>query len=234
MKIATLVAIAVVLLPTHAEAASRFYLFEYSGTVRSTGGTVEDGSLLPYTPGDRVSGSFIVELPNKIAKGTAAVFYEESVSFFEFDSILAEGTQRSHSYFTIDATRGLLNAYKQVGTGTVYDNFEFILETSPSPFNDATVNLQRLDVDDFSERTFMLQRVDLAYSPVHFTEVRATVESLRVSRLSIRSSGRVTIALHSGLFGDTTAIQVERIASARVRKRSFHAFLRAREHSAVM
>jgi len=44
-----------------------------------------------------------------------------------------------------------VNAYKQVGTDAIYDNFEFLIEAGlgQSPFSDVTLDLSALMLGDF-------------------------------------------------------------------------------------
>jgi hypothetical protein len=90
------------------------YLFQYSGTVSTVGGTVTDGSLLPFAVGDIVSGSFVFDSPSPSPPpGTPSAFYPLSIESFLFGSFAAVGTQRSYSYFLVDATNGYINAFER-------------------------------------------------------------------------------------------------------------------------
>jgi len=179
-----------------AQAAS--LLFEYTGTVKTVGGTVLDGSLLgvDFAPGDTVSGCFVFESPGPPGR-TPAGFYPESISAFQFWTFSAEGTQRSFSAFNIDPTLASVTAYKQVGTGSIYDNYSFWITvpgatwlTDAKPVNLLIVN--ELDPQQFNWTVthFVLQRVDIASSnPLRFTEVKVSIDSVRVMPEKSRGCG---------------------------------------------
>ena len=139
--------VAIIVLGSTPSAAD--FLFEYSGTVRSVGGTVTDGSLLSFAVGDTVSGSFVFD-PSGLnpPPGTQSAFYPMSIDSFDFGSISAVGTQRSNSHFQIDVSNGRISAYKQVGTGSIYDNFIFLIVAGVgnSPFLDVLVDLTKIDL----------------------------------------------------------------------------------------
>ena len=168
------------------------YLFEYTGTVSSVGGSVTDGSLLSFSVGDNITGSFIFDAASfNPAPGTLTAFLPNTIEEFVFSGIPANGNQTSYSYFSLNASIGVVNAYKQVGTNSTYDNFSFILspDTGISPFSDVTFDLTTLDINDFPmhsvfpNSSFALERVDISSSPLRFTEVRANFNTLNVSSI---------------------------------------------------
>lgn len=176
---------ALCLLATSVEAA---VLFEYSGTVQSVGGTVEDGSLLPFQIGDKIAGSFVFAPTSPNQQPVPLSYsYQKSISEMNFGSFSATGSQQSNSYFLLDSTTGTVNAYRQVGTGSIYDNFSFSLYAGlgMSPFGDVAFDLAALVLGDFpGENRFELQRVDIASSnPLRFVSVVAKIESLSVQRV---------------------------------------------------
>lgn len=175
----------VVCVAGRAQAAS--LLFEYTGTVKTVGGSVLDGSLLGvnFAYGDVVSGCFVFESPGSPGR-TPPGSYENSISAFRFGDFVAEGTQRSHSVFGISLEFGYVTGYKQVGTGSIYDNFIFLLEvpganwTADKPVN--LLSLNELDPVQFywPHTNFVLERVDIATNPLRYTEVRVSIDSITV------------------------------------------------------
>lgn len=168
------------------------YLFQYSASVRYSTGPDSVGALLNFSPNDLIIGSFIYE-PRFDAPATQYHFDPDSISTFEFGRVLAVGTERSYSYFNIDSSRGLLNAYKNVGTGGIYDTFGFTLYAGEgkNPFPDASFDFSKLSLNDYpisashDEAYITLTRVDIFSNPLQFTEVRADIESLRISVIEV-------------------------------------------------
>lgn len=174
--------------------ATPVYFFEYSGTVRSVGGTVTDGSLLAFAVNDKVAGAFLFNPAGLTPPpGATTFFYPNSIESFTFGSYSAIGNQASYSYFSLSSLNGgLVNAYKQVGTDSIYDNFSFVLSSDDgtSPFPDVLFDLTTLSLNDFAmfsslpNSNFSLQRVDISSNPLRFTEVTANFDSLNVSVLA--------------------------------------------------
>jgi hypothetical protein len=167
---------------TNADAAS--YLFEYSGKVTSVGGTVTDGSLLNLNVGDSVAGSFMF-VPGTIEPppGTLSAQYPNTVPSFEFGSTT---DAIGNSYFLMNATTGVVNAYKQTNVaGTVYDTHEFMLEgAESSPFSYVSFDaLTSLSLADYSQSYFLMNRVDISTAPLRFTEVKVVIQHLVVTNI---------------------------------------------------
>ncbi len=158
------------------------FLFEYSGTVRSV---VGGGSLLSFAVGDTVSGSFVFD-PSGLnpPPGTQSALYEVSIESFDFGSISAVGVGSSYSAVYIDSTIGQISAYKQVSKGgRVYESFQFTIVAGAgnSPFLDVLVDLTKINLEDFQTTAeFTLHRQDNACNPVCFTDVKVTLEALRI------------------------------------------------------
>ncbi len=172
--------------------ATPLYLFEYTGTVRIVGGSVTDGSLLNFSLGDEISGAFIFDAAGFSPLPSAtSTFQPYSIDKFYFSNIQANGNQASYSYFSLDALRGFVNAYKQVGTGQIYDNYSFVLspDDGVSPFVDVSFDLTTLKLSDFAALSvfpnsrFSLQRVDISSSPLQYTDVVAFFKTLNVSAI---------------------------------------------------
>lgn len=164
-------------------------LFEYTGTVKTVGGSVLDGSLLGVvvSPGDAVSGCFVFESASPPGR-TPVGMYQESVTDFKFGPFSAEGTQPNHSYMQIRPEFGDINAYKQVGTGSIYDNFGFTITvpgaswlTSGKPVNLLKVN--ELDPQQFNwtSTNFFLERVDIASNPLRYVIVTVSIDLVRAA-----------------------------------------------------
>ncbi|MCS7469554.1 hypothetical protein NZK35_23120 [Stieleria sp. ICT_E10.1] len=181
-----LICIAVATLVLAIGTAKAGVLFEYSGRVRSVGGTVTDGSLLPFVVGDIINGVFFFSPQGPDTRPSPnEAFYPNAVPEMRFGQIEAVGNQVSYSYFLVNAATGRINAYRQVGNDAVYDNFSFLIGAGSglSPFSSQTPDFSKLNLDDFSgQADFSLQRVDIStQNPLLFTEVVVDLQSLTVS-----------------------------------------------------
>jgi len=69
------------------------YIFQYTGTVRSVGGTVTDGSLLPFLVESKVAGSFTFDAVGQNEHpGSDSAFFSNSIAAMNFGGFLAVGT----------------------------------------------------------------------------------------------------------------------------------------------
>jgi len=199
-------AVLILSITTSANAAAIAYRFDYSGHVMTVGGTVLDGSLLPFTAGDAVSGSFTFDPSGGtqlIDPQAISAQFQDSITAFSFGSFNAIGTQAAHSSFLLDSSLGQVSAYKQVGTGSIYDNFSFMLlaGSGNSPFADVLFDLTQIKLGDYPMRSeFVLERVDISSNPLRFTEVRAKIDSITVSAAVVPVPAAVWL-FGSGMLG---------------------------------
>ena len=157
------------------------YAFQYTGTVRSVGGTVTDGTLLPFNASEAVSGGFIFD-PISINQSNEAnaEFFQNSIHQIYFGDFSDSNPENSYSYFLSNANTG-------VGTGSIYDNFEFLISAGSgvSPFFSTPLDFGYLSLLNFKgELQFLIQRVDISSSgPLRFTQVIASIDFLEVQEV---------------------------------------------------
>lgn len=184
----------------HGRDAHSAYIFQYSGTVRSIGGT--EPPSLAYAIGDPIAGSFTLhEPPLGLGRVPVDQLLENSLPEFVFGQLAAVV---GFSTFKIDSSLGTVSAYKQdPTTAPIHYTYEFSLSASPkpSPFTEAFVDLLALKLSDFdySDSGFSILRVAIAPSgATQFTQVAATLDSLRVTYVPTPASLALLIAGRAG------------------------------------
>ncbi len=170
-------------------------LFEYSGVVRyiAVWDTADD---LGFEIGQRVSGAFLLELPQiDINPDPANTFYQRAVSRISFDRFSnTDGPSDDYSYFSMSSDPALFGAAIGAFNGGFavkpeFDLFEFSLEGGLAPVRltpESLLGLQLSDYDlDSSRYEFTRSYFDGTGRRVGLTMINAKFDYLNVREVPI-------------------------------------------------
>ena len=188
-RVGFLVLLLALVWPVHRAEAS--YIFEYTGTVFFTGGSVNDGTILPYHVGDHVAGSFTYNPGSPdIRPDPQEALFMNSIGEINFDGFSSNGALPNHAFFQLNSANGTVQANVSEDDGINDNVFAFVLFAGNglSPFSDVTFDLTQLALTDFSAQQsyFLFWRLSNDLNPQRHTLAEVRFDSLSVRDTSIQ------------------------------------------------